>query len=506
MRTVFVIDDDGLMREVLSRLLERNDYRVRAFHSPHHALPLIDADYPYAIVSDVQMPGMTGLELARFVRERGILTPIILVTGAANLDIAEEARRLGVSELFEKPIRDANRFVGAVDRAVSKREDEERTAGLDRLRLSFLTGLAHELRTPLTAIKLALENLFATRTADRLSPEGRLLAISQRNLDRIIRLVEGQLDLLQITLGDVSLSRRLVSIRDLLQTAVADTQPRVRRRVMVDHAGREERPFLFSDPDRLRAIVRYLLEVAPSDDGRPVTVRYAVDEEKHEIHLHFDNVTLPVSACAAESFSPQFGVAEVHDGTSSERGTAGKRDGLSAERSRGIAPGDAFETRAFHRIIASLGGDIRDGGAGGPCVSIGFPLSPRFDAREDFDIPIGGLREAAMLSGRSVSLLRCEVTRGARNGSCFAPEEKEFFGKCMSTLSEGDALVRGRPDGTYYLVLVERRSEEIDHITDFLQTPGAAGRSVTVSVESAAADAVPDEDCSNIAADLETIR
>jgi hypothetical protein len=112
-----------------------------------------------------------------------------------------------------------------------------------------------------------------------------------------------------------------------------------------------------------------------------------------------------------------------------------------------------------------------------------LPVSPRFDAREDFEAPIGCLREAAMLSGRSVSLLKCAVDCGARNGSCFSAEEREFFGRCRSALSDGDVLVRGRPDGTYYLGLVERRADEIDHIVDFLRTPGASGKPVGVAVE-----------------------
>jgi FixJ family two-component response regulator len=498
MRTVFVVDDDGLMREVLSRLLERSGYRVRGFQSPDHALPLIDSEYPYAIVSDVQMPGMTGLEFAERVRVRGITTPIILVTGAAIPDLSEQARRAGVCEIFEKPIKDADRFVSAVDHAVSRREDEERTAGLDHLRLSFLTGLAHELRTPLTAIKLALDSLFAVHIADRRSTEGRLLAIGQRNLDRIIRLVEGQLDLLEITLGDVALSRRFVSIRDLLERAVTETQPRVRRRVVIDPAGTTDHAFLFTDPDRLRAVVRYLLEATPFNDDLPVTVGYAIDAERQKIELRFGNVGLPSGPSGADIASNSLGSLEIGDepsastgvavgneGESSRGGVAEGPIGPTAPHARSIAAGDAFETRAFHRIIASLGGEIASDGGKDRCVCVRFPVSPRFDAREDFDLPIGSLREAAMLSGKAVSLVKCEVEHAGRDGSCFSAEEKEFFEKCGSALSEGDALVRGRRDGTYYLVLVERRTEEIDHIADFLRTAGASGYPVSVTVEPA---------------------
>jgi CheY-like chemotaxis protein len=471
MRTVFVIDDDRLMREVLSRHLEKSDYRVRVFQSPCHALPLIDPQYPDAIVSDVQMPGMTGLELARRVRERTPGTPVILITAAASPAVRDEASRVGVKELFEKPIKDVCRLVNALDRAIAGRAKEETSAVLDGLRLSFLTGLAHELRTPLTAMKLAIENLFAVHATDRPSTEGRLLAISQRNLDRIVSLVERQLDLLQVTLGDVSVARRLVSIRDVLEGIIAESPPSVRNRVRVAHRGRDEHPFCFTDPDRLRAVVRYLLEVAPFDENRSLTIEYGVMEGGDRVELRFDTWRVNVGGSDLGSSSSMDDAATV----------PGSRD---AERVATSLEGDGFEQRAFRRIIASLDGEIRDNQSGDDAgVSVVFPVSPRFDPREDFDFPVGCLREAAMLSGRTISLIRCCMGHGTRTGSGISDEAREFFIKCRSALSEGDALVRGRPDGTYYLVLLGRPSKEIDHVLDFLRAPGPSGNGAEVDLE-----------------------
>jgi CheY-like chemotaxis protein len=454
MRSVFVIDDDHLMREVLSRVLEKGGFRVRAFQSPLHALPLMDSAYPDAVVSDVQMPGMNGVDLAREVRRRGIHVPVIFVTASPSADIEERARELSVSDVFEKPIRDAAQFVAAVALAVSRREDDERKAGLDRLRMSFLAGLAHELRTPLTAMKLALDNLFAVQSAalpaEGVGPaagglhsaEGRLLAIGQRNLDRIIRLVEGQLDLLQITLGDVSVARRLVSIRDLVERAVADTQPPVRRRVEMETRTENDRIFVFTDPDRLRALIRHLLEGGPADESRSVGLECGFVNDARTVEVRLRNLRGPV------------------DGS-----------------------GETFESRAFHRIVASLCGEIRHSASEGGAVTLRFPVAPRFDAREDFSVPLTSLREAAMLSGRSIAVLRCDLGEPGRNGSCFSPRERDFFQRAAAVVSEGDALIRTRSEGAYYLILVEKDPDEISRVMEFLRA-GAGGVSDTgVEVE-----------------------
>ena len=460
MRTVFVIDDDHLMREVLSRVIEKSGYRVRGFQSPLQALPLMDSAYPDAVVSDVQMPGMTGVDFAREVRDRGIAVPVILVTADPSADLETRARDAAVSDVFEKPIRDVARFSAAVDRAVSAREDEEGKAGLDRLRMSFLTGLAHELRTPLTAIKLALDNLYAARTADLLPPgdlrssEGRLLAIGQRNLDRIVRLVEGQLDLLQITLGDVSVSRRLVSIRDLVERAVADTKPAVRRHVEFGPGDTGSQIFIFTDPDRLRAVIRHLLEGPRADEARPVSMGCDLVDGSRSIEIDLQNL----------------------------------RDPLEGR-------GETFESRAFHRIVASLSGEIGLPPSGGePRVSLRFPVLPRFDAREDFTVPLTSLREAAMLSGRSVAVLKCALKDHRRNGSCFSPGERSFFQRAAAALSEGDALIRARSEGSYYLVLVERSPEEVARITEFLRTDGSIPPDAAVEVEETALSTLSGEE------------
>jgi len=449
MRTVFVIDDDHLMREVLSRVIEKSGYRVRGFQSPLQALPLMDSAYPDAVVSDVQMPGMTGIDFAREVRDRGIAVPVILVTADPSANLEARARDFAVSDVFEKPIRDVARFSAAVDRVVSAREDEEGRAGLDRLRMSFLTGLAHELRTPLTAMKLALDSLLAARTADLFpsdalrSGEGRLLAIGQRNLDRIVRLVEGQLDLFQITLGDVSGSRRLVSIQDLVERAVADTQPAVRRHVQFDPDETGDPIFMFTDSDRLRAVIRHLLEGPRADEACPVRIGYSLVDGSRVIEIGLQNLRDPFEG-----------------------------------------RGETFESRAFRRIVASFDGEIGlASSASEPRMSLRLPVLPRFDAREDFTVPLTSLREAAMLSGRTIAVLKCALKDHRPSGSCFSPGERSFFQRASAALSEGDTLIRARSEGSYYLLLVERSPEEISRIAEFLRTDGSTPAEAACEVE-----------------------
>jgi CheY-like chemotaxis protein len=456
-RTLFFVDDDGLMREMVTRLLEKNHYVVRSFRSPVDALDAIHAGYPDVLISDVQMPEMNGLELVKRARERDAALPVVLVTAHPTPEVEKEAGELGVLHVFKKPLKDASHLCSVLRGAIAKREEAHTLAGFDQLRLSFLTGLAHELRTPLTAIKLALDGLFGAQVAGLPPAQGRLVSIGQRNLDRIIRLVEGQLDLLQITLGDVSVSRRLVVLNDVLRRAVAATSPSVRRSLVIDDPLCERPVFLFSDPERLCAIVQYILEKGSSSD-RSVGLRVlpVAANVSGDVVLEFENMSVPRLSTGANRMGPAI------------------LRGIDCKNALGCVGEGGFEARAFGRLVESLTGEIRIANESeGERVRLVVPMCPPFDSEFDFVTPINGLREAAMLSGRLATMLKCEVLDDQRNGSGVSDADVEFFEKCSSALSDGDVLVRSRYAGTYYLVLIERTNDEVEHIVEFLNGSAA---------------------------------
>ncbi|UCG52504.1 MAG: hybrid sensor histidine kinase/response regulator [Candidatus Latescibacterota bacterium] len=488
MRTIFFVDDDGLMREMVTRLLEKNSYRVRSFRSPIDALPLIDIGYPDVLVSDVQMPGMSGLEFARRVRERVDTLPVILLTGYLTPEVEREARDLGVLHVFQKPIKNVSRLRSVIRAAIAKREEDDALVGFDQLRLSFLTGLAHQLRTPLTAIKLAIDSLFAAQTAGFPRAEGRLLAIGQRNIDRIIRLVEGQLGLLQITLGDVSVARRLVVLRDVVERAVGGISPTARKSLIVEDAGCDHPIYFFSDPDRLCAVIQYVLENGAYERADGLRLHAPMLDSDGNVLLEFENTSLSGGRGRAIGVNP--------NGTGQPGGVGGPSN---------LAVQD-FETRAFRRLVESLLGEMHVDDGMPERVQLTIPLVPPFDDETDLVAPINGLREAAVLSGKSVTVLKCDVRREKTNGSIFSVPELHFFQRCLSVLSDGEALVRGENEGRYHVVIIGRTPEEIEQIVDFLGAGEDCDKEIGVETELLESNSADHERSDPLLLDLETVQ
>jgi two-component system response regulator FixJ len=115
---VHVIDDDEAVRASLGFLLEMADLPNRTYGGPLEFLAVASSLRSGCIVTDVRMPEMSGLELIRRLRDRGVNLPVIVITGHGDLPLAVEALREGVKDFIEKPF-DDEVLLGSIRRALA---------------------------------------------------------------------------------------------------------------------------------------------------------------------------------------------------------------------------------------------------------------------------------------------------------------------------------------------------------------------------------------------------
>jgi two-component system nitrogen regulation response regulator GlnG len=120
MNSVWIIDDDRSIRWVLEKALTREDIPCRRFGSADEALAALDAgETPRALVSDIRMPGMSGLDLLKLVKTNFPELPVIIMTAYSDLDSAVAAFQGGAFEYLPKPF-DVDQAVALVRRAVER--------------------------------------------------------------------------------------------------------------------------------------------------------------------------------------------------------------------------------------------------------------------------------------------------------------------------------------------------------------------------------------------------
>jgi FixJ family two-component response regulator len=105
---VCVIDDDETFRGSLTDLLRSDGYIVTPFGTAEEFLASPQCNEADGIVADIEMPGISGLEMTKNLRERGVGTPIIMVTGHFGSHLRDEAKQAGAQGFFQKPFEAAD--------------------------------------------------------------------------------------------------------------------------------------------------------------------------------------------------------------------------------------------------------------------------------------------------------------------------------------------------------------------------------------------------------------
>ena len=119
---VWIIDDDRSIRWVLEKALERENIVCEVFNSAGEALARLDKSRPAAVISDINMPGPSGLEFLQHVKETLPRVPVIIMTAYSDLDSAVAAFQSGAFEYLSKPF-DVDAAVELVRRALAQNQE-----------------------------------------------------------------------------------------------------------------------------------------------------------------------------------------------------------------------------------------------------------------------------------------------------------------------------------------------------------------------------------------------
>src|SRR5271157_3916332 len=117
---VCVIDDESSIRESLSNLLRSAGLKVQAFASAPEFLTNWPREAPSCLVLDIQLPGISGLDLQQELADGDAQIPIIFITGYGNIPMTVRAMKAGAFEFLTKPFRDEH-LLSAIDQAIKPR-------------------------------------------------------------------------------------------------------------------------------------------------------------------------------------------------------------------------------------------------------------------------------------------------------------------------------------------------------------------------------------------------
>lgn len=254
---ILVVDDDEMVRYVLTEKLVECGFTATAAEDGRSAVEIFGKSQFDAVLLDLKMPGMDGIETLKELRKHDPDIPVIMVTAYGDIATAVESIKLGAYDFVEKPPQISRIMVTlrrAVEKAALEREikdlgkDVEKSAALkqayeklrelDQVKNTFLSSVSHELRTPLTSIigfaeisRKKLITLFPEIIAGdpKKTKEIRQLkdnlAIIVSASERLEGLIESILDLTAMEAGTAEWRWEPLSLREVIEDTATSFAP-----------------------------------------------------------------------------------------------------------------------------------------------------------------------------------------------------------------------------------------------------------------------------------------
>lgn len=200
---VHVIDDDEAVRDSLSFLLRTANIAVQPHESAAAFVSLLPAVASGCIVTDIRMPGLSGLDLLRRLNDDAVRLPVIVITGHGDVPLAVEAMKLGAVDFLEKPFDDES-LLAAVRAALDRHGDQDQREAREaefRERLGLLSArerqvldgliagqankaIAYDLGISARTIEVYRANVMTKMKAGSLSELVRMTLIAGRDIGR----------------------------------------------------------------------------------------------------------------------------------------------------------------------------------------------------------------------------------------------------------------------------------------------------------------------------------
>ena len=216
---VLVVDDELVIQNLLRDVLESKGHYVRTTGNGEEALSIMTEEDFDVLLSDIQMPGMGGLELLKRAKRLSPDILAVMITGHATVETAVEAIKLGAADFLTKPIRDIEQIPVVFKKALQFQQLQKEIVVLRELTRSheeFFALLSHELRTPLTNIRSSLE-LISDLYSSGLSPDLlELLNLVSESAGEMGCIVENLLLAAELQMGRAVLAKQKVDLNSFL--------------------------------------------------------------------------------------------------------------------------------------------------------------------------------------------------------------------------------------------------------------------------------------------------
>jgi len=306
---VLVVDDEPGIRSGVARILnnfrvgysfvdEDFTFEVTEAATGEDGIKIIDDDRPDIVLLDNKLPGIQGIEVLEYIRNKNYDMAVAMITSYASLDVALKAYKFGATDFILKPFtpRELKSSVENITKQLYLKKITHKMNEEDRkVKLKFLSVLSHELKAPLNAVEGYLKMMQERQSGDRI--EDYTIPI-ERSLQRIHWMKSLIMDLLDFT--RIRLERKdekieEVHLKDIASNAIVAIRPYAIRMEVGINLGMKSDVIIMADPTDMEIIFNNLVSNAVKYNRRGGKVDIVIDEDEENVILLFADTGIGIS-------------------------------------------------------------------------------------------------------------------------------------------------------------------------------------------------------------------
>ncbi len=233
MANILIIDDEEAIRDSCSQVLIKEAYQVETASDGETGLYKLREEKPDLALVDLKMPGLSGMEVLKKIRDIDPNIITVVITGFATIDSAVESMKEGAYDFLPKPFTpDELRLI--VKRGLEKRKLTLEAAALrqekKKIEENFITMVSHELRTPLVDIQQYFEVILGRITGEITIKQQKMLERIKERIDTLLKLINNWLDMTRIKTGEIVENFEPLDISSILVDAIDCMRPQANMR------------------------------------------------------------------------------------------------------------------------------------------------------------------------------------------------------------------------------------------------------------------------------------
>ncbi|MCU0379532.1 MAG: ATP-binding protein [Bacteroidales bacterium] len=317
---VLVIDDEPGIRSGVTRILkdfhvtypfmdEDYTFEIQLASTGEEGITMIESDKPDIILLDNKLPGIQGVDVLEYVRERKYDIVIAMITSYASLDVAIRATRDGATDFIPKPFTppELKSSIENISKQLYLRKvtDKLKTEG-KKVRYQFLSVLSHELKAPLNALEGYLRMMQEKQAGDRIEDYADHIDRSLQRIQGMRNLIMDLLDFTKIRLERKEEKIQEVDLAEVAKGAIVTVQPyAIQMEVTINLDVRNDSTIM-ADPEDMEIIFNNLISNAVKYNKFGGKADITIDSSENEVFLIFTDTGIGISEADRENLFREF--------------------------------------------------------------------------------------------------------------------------------------------------------------------------------------------------------